>query len=407
MVKKYLICFFILFFTSSINAKNNEYIRHDVTYYQSGKPVTMPDFHLWQRELITINIDIYSSEEFSYLKFEKPALQNYLIDFKVITPPVVSKINDYKKQLRLYIWPLLAGKQALDLPSIQLILSGRPIKLIELPTLTLDVAGLADYLPPGFPVGKISHNSSYQSSSLIPFILEPENLSSYVLETTSTGIHPSLIPDYSTYLKDSNITRLMSLKETNIKDYDIEYTYHNKQFIPIVAKTSGIHSFNSFKVLYFEPLTGKINSPSYSSALLITLNKLFQIVLVFLVLTLSYKAIHFLLIIKHKILLRRSIWRSIYRANTPRELSSMLRKLEAGSTLLDFSEVCNTNVSVNHWVNSWEDNDLTKEINLLIQLIYTENPMIDFITVKNKIINQLERLDNIVFHAFIKQPTQA
>lgn len=406
MVKRYLVCLFILFFTSSVNAKNNEYSSHDVTYYQSGQPITMPDFDLWQRELITINIDIYSSEEFTYLKFEKPILQNYLIDFKVITSPTVNTLNDYKKQLRLYIWPLLAGKQTLDLPNIQLMLSGRPIKLIKLPTLTFDVAALADYLPPGFPVGKISHNSSYQSDSFIPFILEPENLSSYMLETKSTGIHPSMMPDYSTYLKDSNITRLMSAKETNIKNYDIEYTYHHVQFIPIVAKTSGIHSFNSFKVLYFEPLTGKINSPPYSSALILTLSKFFQIVLVFVVLTLLYKAIHYLLIIKRNIFLRRSIWRSIYKSDTPRELSSMLRKLEAGSKLLDCPEISNTNLSVNQWAITWEDKDLTKEINLLIQLIYTENPMIDFSAVKKIIINQLERLDNIIFHTFIKQPSK-
>ncbi len=364
----------------------------------------MPDFNLWQRELITINIDIYSSEEFSYLKFDSPTRKDYLFDFKVMTPPAIDNIKGYKKQLRIYIWPLLAGKQALELPNISLMLSGRSVKSIKLPMLTLNVAALADYLPPGFPVGKILHNSSYQSNSLIPFILEPENLSSYILETISIGIHPSLIPNYSTYLKAPNITRLVSSKETYIKNYDIEYTYHHTQFIPIVIKTSGIHSFNNFKVQYFEPKSDKIMSPAYSAALILTLNMFFQIVLIILVCIVFYKTIRRLLRIKRNISLRRSIWKSIYRATTPRDLSLIIRQLEVGGNLLNYSVNCNTNVSVNQWAMAWKDKNLTNEINLLVQLIYTETPSVDFITVKNKVINQLEKLDNIIYHAFIAQP---
>lgn len=404
MVIRYLIYIFILLHTSGVGAISNEYSRHDVTYYQSGKQMTMPDFHLWQRELITINVDIYSSEEFSYLKFNKPTLKDYLFDFKIIPSPTVDNIKDYKKQLRIYIWPLFAGKKVLDLPNISLMLSGRSIKSIKLPTLTLNVTALADYLPPGFPVGKISHNSSYQSNSLIPFILEPGNLSSYVLETTSIGIHPSLIPNYSTYLKAPNITRLVSSKETNIKNYDVVYTYHQTQFIPIVIKTSGIHSFNDFKVQYFEPIAGKISSPMYSAALIVTLNIFFLSVLVILVCIILYKTIRRLLIIKRNILLRRSIWKSIYSSTTPRDLSLIIRQLDVRTNLLNYSVNCNTNVSVKQWAMKWKDKYLTKEINLLVQLIYTETPSVDFITVKNKVINQLERLDSIIFHAFMAQP---
>ncbi|MCK5335799.1 MAG: hypothetical protein KAQ67_06540 [Gammaproteobacteria bacterium] len=398
MVIRYLI-YFIFFTIPVVSAgKTTGESAYNINYYQSGVKTLKPDLNLWQRELLTINLEVSTAEEFSYLKTGKLSAKNYIIESKVIEHSEVIDKGIYKKEMRIYIWPLNHGEQLLKLSDIRLILSGKTIQKIKLPELKLNVKTLPDYLPPGFPVGNIRHSNYVQSGSLLSFLLKPGELSSYTLNTHTTGIHPSLVPDYSNYLKSSDITRLLVSDSAGVKDFDIQYSFTRTQLIPVVAKSSGINSFNEFRILYFDPLTGKINSFSYHSAMLITLNTIFQLIVILSACIILYILLFYFLNLRKNFLTRRAVWKSIYYSHDSIELSLALRNLPVSYYL--FKEPVDTkdNISLNQWALSWLDQTLVSETEQLVCLQFAETTVDNFIEIKENIIKQLKKLDNLLFY---------
>lgn len=401
MVARFLLLFILISCIGVTYAKNTSNITYNVSYYQSGNKVKNQNFNLWQREVATINIDVLTPEEFSYLRFNAFLSNEYLIDYKVIEIPPINNTTVFKKQIRIYIWPLIAGKKSTDIPNIQLMLSGKVIKDIKLPVLNFNIKSLPDYLPPGFPVGKVTHNNSYQTNSIIPFITKPNELASYTLKTKTIGIHPSLIPDYSNYLKSSSITRLATSASTEIKSYDINYTYSRTQLLPIVTRSNGINVFKSFKILYFDPLTGKIDSPLYSSSLVLSLNISLQILLLIMITIFLYIIISYLLKLSNRILGRRLIWTKIYQADSSINFSLALRALQSTPHILTNSVDRNNNISIAQWAASWEDKILESEIERLMCILFSESPTIEYNLTRKKIIKRLQYLDNFIYYRAI------
>lgn len=396
MVSRLLLLCLLFTVESFSYAKNTDNTNYKVSLYQAGKAIEAPDFNVWQRELITINVDVFTSEEFSYLKYDNHIFKDYLIEHNIKALPIVTDSIIFKKQIRIFIWPLHTGEQSIELSGINLMLSGRPIKDIILPKLHLNVLDLPDYLPPGFPVGKINIKSHYNSDSKLSFFLKPNELSTYTLQTNTIGLHPSFIPDYSSYLKNSNITRLAVSNVDITKNYDLQYSLSKTQSIPIVTKSSGIHAFDRFKILYIDPISKKINSPYFSSSLLLTLNTVLQGVLLALLIFILYFIRKYFIKFKNNVLHRRSNWKAIYQARNAEELSSAARNLQAKKMI--FKPYLNSNCSVTHWAGSWNDQVLLVVVKQLIESQFSGSSEDNYESIKKALINRLQALDQAIYY---------
>ncbi|MDH5425974.1 MAG: hypothetical protein OEY29_13345 [Gammaproteobacteria bacterium] len=370
----------------------------DISHYLSAAETTSKSISPWQRQLITINVRVNTNEEFSYLLFDNVKLNNVIIESRKIESQSLSDSKKFIKQIRIYIWPLEPGTQSLSLPAVKLILSGRVIKKINIEPLNLQVKALPAYLPPGFPVGTIGLDSHYYSADILSFILKPGDLANYVLKITTSGIHPSLIPDYSVYLDNAAITRLATAQLTVSEMLDQQYRYTKQYDIPVVSHSNGMNKFDDFRVLYFEPQSGKINSLNYSPAILLTLNNTLQLVIVLFVVSLVCYLLYGIYGVVSRIAARRRIWKNIYQSTGPDELSAALRKIPAGYKLFKQSKPNSVNIGLEAWVQTWRDETLTTAIKPLLTLQFAKLPAENFADTKQVIISRLQHLDNMIFY---------
>lgn len=387
----------LLFFSCGVCfAKSSQVSDITIKNYKSAIEISGNTISLYQRQLLTVHVELFTNEEFSYLKTDKLEDNDYLIDVGLLTNESTLSKNRFKKSIRVFVWPLKSGQQSLEIPEIRLVLSGRTIYTVKIPTLQLKVLNLPDYLPPGFPVGNISIDSGYNSEVVIPYILTPNELASYSLFTTSSGVHPTLIPDYSSYLRSDSITQLFKSNEKEVFIYDLGYSYSKTQLIPIISKFSGLSKFEDFNVLFFEPVSEKVNSFIFESVTLITFNLVLKVMGLIAGLYLIYRLILALYYFKTLLMLRRDCWRAIYLATNSTELSQSLRRLQPINPFKQ-QRLKSDNMSLLQWATLWQDSRLLQAIDPLIIDQFSCNSKLDFEQNKRQIISRIKSLDHFMF----------
>jgi len=369
----------------------------DVSYYKSGIQVRSSHFNVWQRELITINIEIETDDEFSYLKESGFRRDNYVIETRVLPAVALSGKKRFQKRLRIFIWPMQPGDDSVEIPDIELWLSGRVIKSFKSQPLYLTVKSLPDYLPPGFPVGSISHADHFFFDSLFPYLLKPDNLANYRLETITTGIHPSMLADYSVYLKNAAMSRLAASEVTEKFQYDLNYSYSRSQLIPVLPRVSGLYSFNEFKVLFFDAIEGKVNSYQFNGSYAVVLNTVFKLIILFLIFILVFylfnKLKHFTL----SAYSRRQLWKQLRQSDNPIELARLLRLLQPSVDSYSESNRVNNNLSLKQWAGGWDDEQLSQNIAALNRQNFSDKQDQGFDVIKSSIIQRLVVLDGWIY----------
>jgi len=396
MVVRHTILFFLVLFPSVAFSDN----AIDISYYKSGVQVSSSSIDVWQRELITINIEISSEDEFSYLKASEFSRDTYIIETRVLPAIALSGKKRFKKRLRIFIWPMQAGDDSLEMPDIELWLSGRVIKSFKSKPLYLTVKSLPDYLPPGFPVGSILHEGRFISDSTFPYLLTPDNLAYYQLKTNTTGIHPSMLIDYSVYLKSTAISRLAVSEVTEKFQNDLNYSYSRSQLIPVLPRLSGVYSFNEFKVIYFDAINEKIDSYQFNGAYAVVLNIVFKFIglsLIFILFFYLFKMLNSFIICTNS---RRQLWNQIRQSDKSVELARLIRLLQPSVRPCSNVVLVHDNLSLKQWAKGWNDDQLSLSVEDLNRNIFSDKHEQNFDAIKSSIIHRLVVLDCWIYSIF-------
>ena len=401
MVKAGLYCL-LTFFCFSLQAKNSLDKATSITFYQSGTEVAQSKIDLWQRELLTIKIELSSAEEFSYLKPEAVYNQHYITEHAILKTPSINNKPPFVKTILIYIWPLEHGYQQMPLPAVDLMLSGRVLKHIKLLPLAIKVKSLPAYLPPGFPVGKLALDSQYRSESLLPFIISPGNLFNYSLNVSSKGLHRSLLPDYSNYLTSHNIQRLGVSETFETFTADSYYSYNTSLRLPAVTTSSGLQRFDSFKIQSFDPASGKIVSADFNARWLISVPIILQLSLFLIVLSAIYKLFFFFKAVNNKILYRRHLWADVFNSQDAASLSHAIRKLQPDYRWLNTqTHDHGAHQSLSQWARSWHNPALSISAVGLDKLRFSNSTAGDFLEIKAGLIKHLKSDEQCIFYGFI------
>lgn len=394
MVVRYFFIALFLSYSTLLSSKAVPAEEFNVTNFQHGKETTTSAITLWQRELLTIRIEILTSEEFAYLKADNWENRSFVFDKEPASSVKYHINNLFKKSIILNLWPVNAGQQSVELPVISLMLSGRAIQQIKIEPLSLQVKHLPDYLPPGFPVGTISLSDRYDSNAFLPFIFLTDNLASYQLKINTTGLHADFIPDYSKYLRDSDIRLLPVMEKTENHSADIGYVKTQTLTMPVLLNNSGLHSFAPLRVLSFNPATGKIVSAYFSPAKFLSLNVFLHLLLLVLLLASVYWLTKLMVRIKINTVSRRYAWQQICQSQDSHDLSRALRQLPASHAMLRQLPPQPVNMSLSQWAAGWRNQALSAYISTLNAMIFAETADIPFQQLKHQIIHQLKRLDH-------------
>lgn len=401
MVIRLTLSLLLCLFNLSVQSKSSSDNKMSVSFFQSEIEVAKSEIDLWQRELLTIKVDCITDEEFSYYTIETNPDNNSITESRKLKT-VINEDGLFVKTVMIYIWPLNSGSQQLRLPSVKLMLSSRAIKTLALETLDLRIKPLPEYLPPGFPVGKISLSSDYRADALAPFILNPGELFNYQLDVSTKAIHASLLPQYSDYLSAATIQRLpvsqVIVNSTDNRFYSFNRSYH----MPAVISSSGFKQFDDFKILSFDPADGKIISTVFSSVVMLSLNLLIQIFLLLIILYLLFKLLVYLSMLIKNIHYRRSLWQQIYQSHDAISLSIAVRKLSSDPVLVrTTAPLHDSNTSLSQWAHQWQSPSLLIAARLLNALVYSQSAATGFTEVKEQLIERLKAHEKCIYYGLI------
>lgn len=376
----------------------NELTAPKVKVYKSSKEIQLSDIELWQRQLLTIEVNFTTNEEFSYISVDKTQNQSFLFKHKIHEQKRLDITGEFNKSVTLYFWPLKTGVQKLIIPVVNLKLSGRSIEKLALSSPNILVNRLPAYLPSGFPVGKIEIESQYSGNSFLPFVFTPGKLASYQLIARSSGLDESFVPDYSNYLENTDITRLTSNQKLISSTYNHDYILTRRFTIPMVTNSNGLTGFNSFKVFSFDPETAKVISYHYKPDALLSLNIPAQLLLTIIVLFILYFLSQFFIRRIQYVLSRRKQWNLIYLSNDALQLSLALKNLPyQDNKTYDSCDFNQSNTSLSNWSESWNSIELTRLINNLNEIVFSEQSGLDFSVVKQDIVSALRKHENFIF----------
>lgn len=374
-----------------LSAENNQF---NVKYAISGQRMSdqVTEFTVWQRQLITIEINITTEHEFAYLKFDENVNNNFKLEF-FERPVTEDSPHMFTRRALLYIWPLSSGSAMYSAGQIKLTLSGRVINKFNLDAIKLNVKLLPEYLPPGFPVGYI--NVTPASSRFIPLFYTKSYFNDYIFTINSTDIHPSFLPDYSSKLLSDQIDTSPPVYEDQVDASSINY--HNRRIIrlPAVVNSTSVSRFEKLKISYFDPVESKIVSYYFKSPVIITLGRVYQLILLVFSIYLLVKLSRTLSKMYQQLLYKRQLWVKIIRSKTSRELRNTLLKLTPDS------ENC---LNLSDWAELWRLEDLSASINALNAAIYQpvagNGEMHDLETIKYNITSTLEREIALIYRFF-------
>lgn len=390
-----ILCTFLVF-SGLLSANESDLPK--VKVYKNNKEIQFSDIKLWQRQLLVIEVNFTTDEEFSYISVDKLLNQSFLLKYIIDDKKTSGNKVQFNKKVTLYFWPIKTGLIQLIIPAINLNLSGRSIKKLELSPPDILVKPLPEYLPPGFPVGKIKIESQYSGNSILPLIFSTDKLAAYQLVATSSGLDESFIPDYSHYLENSDITRLASNKKQVSAIYNHGYILKNRFTIPMVINSNGLTSFNSFKVFSFDPETAKVISYHYKPDILLSLNTTGQLFLILIVFIILYFFTRFIIHQLQYLLSRRKRWRLIYSSNDTLQLSRALKNLPNHNHKASRSFELNlSNTSLTSWSESWNSHELSHLINSLNEMAFSEQSSLDFSVLKQDIISTLRKHENCIY----------
>lgn len=397
MVNRIVYFLFILLLPLLATAKSGDLNEVFIEYNPKNSLNNVTQHHLWQRQLLTVKLDVVTTHEFSYLKTESRKFDHFKIEYK-LSKPVKLENKRFKKSINIYIWPLNEGIHKMVLPTIELFLSARSIQSIHVPEQTFIVKPLPEYLPPGFPVGKIKIDTAYTASSLLPFVLTTNHLASYKIKISSNGLHPDFIPDYANYLTSRDITHLpVSDKKTNLTGSD-SFLYSQELSIPIVPKRTGIVSFDTIKISSFDPVDSKIVSYYLKSNHLISINTGIQIALLLVVLLFIYLVIYFLITVLSNLCYRRLIWKRLHQSNSADELSSALMLLTADYSITAKQRNINHCLNLSSWALDWPIENISSYIHDINQLKYSTDKGLSFTEIKSGLLTIMKKHDCFVYY---------
>ena len=395
--------FFILslLFCVSRLANGDTFIESDIGYYKNNKVMSSEKIQLWQRQLLSVNLRVTTSEEFSFLTVEKLNNPSFVMEHYTDGKTHNNDKGFFVKNITLYIWPVKTGNLVLNLPEINLMSGGRSIRTFQIPEKLITVSTLPEYLPPGFPVGKVSFSSDYEVNSFFPFFVTPGKLARFTLTAHTSGIHNAFIPTYSNYLESEDITQLKSDTTLSVVKNDKVFSLEKEFSSPIVIDSSGLYRFKPIKVLSFDPEKEKVISFYYQPDTLFTLNIAAQFILLIILLVLLHQILNRILRAIKNIIIRRQIWKNIILSEDILALSTALRSLPPYFNLFDTNTFkMRQNTGLERWAEQWDSDELSSSVSQLNKLIFSESSGEDFDNTKNQLIVNLKKYEHFIFYCF-------
>ena len=116
-------------------------------------PVTKP----WQRQQLAYEIEVLTPQRFIRLQMAEPHSSDWIMRLSpALTEQLQQEPRRYRHRYRLWLFPLQAGQQSLQLPLLSYLHDGVATHRFNPPALTLSVQPLPAYLPATTQVGELS-----------------------------------------------------------------------------------------------------------------------------------------------------------------------------------------------------------------------------------------------------------
>ena len=392
----------ILLLSTQLHAKPAVFANYSINLNDTQHPIEST-VNLWQRQAISINMDIYSRKEFYFLKSH----DNDNPDFKIVDLPseqaervIVDNETYYRRQIRFVAWPLRAGQQQLILTGVDYITEGKKQLSFTPPAIDVDVNALPPYIPPDFPVGRFSINTEIDSGHFLAFLLTPGRLSYLNVSIDSESIPTEWLPSYTRKINRYPAQILKPEVKQSIKRIQGSLLSENKYRYPVIAENSGILKSEAIKLAYFDPITGRIISTEIKLPIILSLNLYLQSVLSIFGLVLLYKIFELLFLFNRNYMFRRQLWRRICESDTPHQLNQSLRQLTPAFGWFSKQYIYQQlNLTLYQWRLQWNAEsryqELDNKISELYELCYsTKSSDIEFSELKKDLIKIIARKDH-------------
>lgn len=313
-----------------------------------GKPqITISSNSPYTREQFTLHVTLFANELSTRLSVNNdeniPSFDNIPLKFKR------EKQSDgrYRLQTGWVLSALNNGMQNLQLPAIELSVSGVSRRKYYFPVQQINVKKLPSYLPPTIPVGKIDIQSKLSKSGL----LKTDSVIYWQLQLKGKLINSYQLPPVLRQIKSNNRVKYFPATSKRMQDITernlISSVTHS---IPLKLLKSGFTELPKIKTQYFDPESGKIVNVSRTTTTKFSLNLYLQtLILLILLLAAGYL---------FKVLFK--IWKLYHYSRQQRNLaiqllqnSVMFSDIRDALKLISRSECWPNNLSLTQWQENW------------------------------------------------------
>lgn len=239
---------------------------------------------IWQRQQVFITLIVRTNDSFARLEVDDFKQQGFSIipsEFKRIVTKKETQLI-----LKWGIYPYVAGKQKLKLPTIVFRPNRGRKQILEVKELSVNVRQLPLYVSPTMPVGNISIENQWDNGSIV----YTNDLIEWNVKVTGENVAPETMPPLSRNIASSTELQILPIqheKETMFTEQGI--LQQERYNIPLKILKSGIFNFPQLSQQYFEPNSGKLKKSTLTQPFVISLNKWIYIALMILALALYVK----------------------------------------------------------------------------------------------------------------------
>lgn len=303
---------------------------------------------IWQRQQIIISTHIITHSKFATIKLED-FIQEGFDSYKLKTSRQDLGNGMYRLSSGWAIYPLIAGKQNINLPAVNYRLRGNVQRKFIPDNARLNIQQLPSYIPPLMPVGKISINSLITTDSN-----NSDKSHTISVNISSETVLPTTLPNLpQNYILDGDISIGETTSNTLNEAENNTLRTRIQHSVPVAFNRSGIYRLQELSVKYFDVTSGRIVTATGNPVSTVILLPWLRYSLLIIILVLSSKII--ITVNKHiNIFLRltkerKNIINATLAAKSPCELHHLLNKYARTYNWGD-------NMTLGNWLIVWEKN---------------------------------------------------
>lgn len=215
----------------------------------------------WQREQVLVTIQVRSPDLFFGLETDAaPAIDG----FRVIPLPVqrdrvrIGGVEYAVRRLGWALFPLLPGKQTVELPPVRYMANGLARRVFFPPLQHLTVKPLPAYIPPQVPVGAVSAHADTASGSLA----RVGHLEFWHVTVKGRGVPADWLPALLSGIhSDADLTLFPPLSHSGEQPDTVAGVRGRVRYdIPFKPVSNGWVKLPPLRLHYFDPDTGRLVS---------------------------------------------------------------------------------------------------------------------------------------------------